>query len=147
MKIIFRIKRSHLQKGQSLVEVAITFTLILMLIAGAFDFGNAYMQYIALRDAAQEGATFGSVYPGNEGAIINRIKTSSSTPIRFESDPNFETPQITFTGQTCAGGVITVTLVYNYQIVMPLIGSIIGRQTIPLTARVTNTILLPELCP
>lgn len=144
MKNKFIIKLTHLQKGQSLVEVAITFTIILMLIAGAFDFGSAYFHYIALRDAAQEGAIYGSVYPGNENAIINRIKTSSDAPINFVIDPNFEEPDITIPGPACTGGVITVKLVYNYQIVMPLVGSIIGYQTIPITAEVTNTILLPK---
>ena len=143
MKNKFRIKRTHLQKGQSLVEVAITFTIILMLIAGAFDFGSAYFHYIALRDAAQEGAIYGSVDPNNKNEIITRIKDSSIAPISFKDDPDFEPPEITIS-KTCTGGVITVKLVYNYQIVMPLVGSIIGRQTIPITAEVTNTILLPK---
>ena len=155
MKQTFRFKNFHQPKGQSLVEVAIAFTIILMLIAGAFDLGSAYYYYIALRDAAQEGAIFGSVcevptenphvnIKCSTNDIINRIKISSNSPIDFENDLNFMEPSITFQGEACTGGEISVKLVYNYQIVMPLIGSILDTDYIPLTAEVTNTILLPR---
>lgn len=147
MKSQIHKKRIYLEKGQSLVEMALTLTIVLTLIAGAFDFGFAFFRYVELRDAAQEGAIFGSVFPGDEAAIINRIRTSSTLSTILLNSLDFVNPlesDITITGAACTGSEITVRLVHHYQLTMPFIGAIIGSQTIPLTAQVTNTILLPE---
>jgi Flp pilus assembly protein TadG len=137
-------KPSFKQRGQSLVEMALSMMIIMMLLAGAVDFGIAYFDYVALRDAAQEGAVYGSVCPGNTANIIQRIKQSSTAPINFALDGNFQPPQIIVTGAGGTGDTITVNLQYNYQLSMPLIGGIIGTQVIPLRASVTNTILLGD---
>ena len=46
------------QRGQSLVELAISLMIILWLLAGAIDFGIGFFSYVAIRDAAQEGALY-----------------------------------------------------------------------------------------
>ncbi len=138
---------SQSEKGQSLVEVAITLTVIITLLAGAFDLGTAFFHFVALRDAAQEGAVYGAINPTDLSGIESRVRQSSSEPINFISDPEFQEPLISVAGSPCAGGAITVTLTYNYQISMPFLGSILGSQTIPLTASVTNTILSPACSP
>lgn len=129
-----------------MVEVAISLVLILTLLAGTFDLGSAYFNYIALRDAAQEGAVYGSIHPEDTVGIVQRIRRSSTSPIDFGAgqDPRFEDPQIEITGSPCAGGAVTVTLYYNYELSMPFIGAILGTQVIPLHASVTNTILQPS---
>jgi Flp pilus assembly protein TadG len=134
------------QRGQSLVEVAISLTIILTLLAGGFDLGFAFFDYIALRDAAQEGALYGSIHPTDTAGITARIQQSSTKPIKLATDPNLEAPVITTTIKACSGGAITVRLRYNYHLTMPFIGALIGRQTIPLTATVSDTILQPK-CP
>ncbi|MBI4732264.1 MAG: pilus assembly protein [Chloroflexi bacterium] len=138
---------SQSEKGQSLVEVAITLTVIIILLAGAFDLGTAFFYSVALRDAAQEGAVYGAINPTDTSGIEGRIRQSSSEPINFLSDPKLREPEITISGTACAGGAITVTLIYDYQISMPFLGSILNSQTIPLKASVTNTILTPACSP
>ena len=54
-------KKNDFERGQSLVEFAISLVIILWLLAGAVEFGIALFQYIQLRDAAQEGALYGSI--------------------------------------------------------------------------------------
>ncbi|MFC1996195.1 TadE/TadG family type IV pilus assembly protein [Chloroflexota bacterium] len=49
------------ERGQSLVELAISMTVLLILLAGLVDLGRAFFTYITLRDAAQEGASYASV--------------------------------------------------------------------------------------
>lgn len=138
------------EKGQSLVELSLTMVLILTLLAGAVDLGSAFFDYIALRDAAQEGALYGSINPTDTSGIILHIQQSSTAPIDFANDPNFHTPVITITGAACAGGAtngeIKVNVSYTYHLTMPFIGVILGRQTIDLSAHVTDTILTPK-CP
>jgi Flp pilus assembly protein TadG len=136
------------ERGQSLVEFAISLTAILILLAGAVDFGIALFHYIAMRDAAQEGALFGSMNPDNNAGIIDRAANSSgSTGLIGNLYASGDlTIAITYSGAHCEGNGITVTLVYNYPITMPFIGGFIGSNTIRLTASETDTILTP-VCP
>lgn len=148
------------RRGQSLIEFALALTAILILIAGAVDLGSAFFGYIAIRDAAQEGALYGSIAavqdldndgvydpgePLNTAAIISRVRQSSNKPVNL-TDTSKVTVSVSATNPPCAGGGITVQVIYNYQLTMPLIGAVIGSQTIPVRASVTNTILRPA-CP
>lgn len=135
--------KNHLEKGQSLVEFAITLTLIITLLAGVVDFGRAFFIYVELRDAAQEGALYGSMNPTDTSGIINRVKSASDTPVDLANDPNITVPNPIIVVNPCEGNSIEVQVQYTYQISMPYIGGIIGTQTIPLTASATDTILTP----
>lgn len=53
--------RNNREQGQSLVELALSLVMLLTLLAGLIDLGRGFFTYIALRDAAQEGATYASV--------------------------------------------------------------------------------------
>ena len=68
------------ERGQSLVELALSLTLILILLSGAVSFGMAYFSYVAIADAAQEGALYGSFDPANIAAIRLRVRTASTSP-------------------------------------------------------------------
>lgn len=130
------------EKGQSLVELALTLPIILTLLAGAVDLGMAFFSYVSLRDAAQEGALYGSLNPTDSSGIVSRVRQSSSSPVNL-SDVSNVTVNISTTGGACRGEAITVTVSYNYRLSMPFIGPILGSTTIPITARVTDTILNP----
>jgi Flp pilus assembly protein TadG len=131
------------ERGQSLVELSISLVILLYLLSGAVEFGIAFFQFVQLRDAVQEGALYASMNPGpsNEPNIFARIRGASDSPI----DLNTLTPVITYSGAACEGNSVTVTLTYNHQIFMPFMSEIIGP-SIPLVARVTDTILSP-VCP
>src|SRR3990172_12278533 len=60
-------------RGQSLVEFAISLTFMLILLSGAVYFGIGLFYYIAMRDAAQEGALYGSMNPADAGGIQTRV--------------------------------------------------------------------------
>ena len=136
-----------LERGQSLVEFAISLTVIMMLLAGAVEFGIALFQFVQLRDAAQEGALYGSIHPDNLASIEERVKAASQSPIDLQNDPNV-TITINFPdgSPNCEGKGIKVDVSYPHQIGMPFIGPIIGSNTISLNASVTDTILTP-VCP
>lgn len=69
------------ERGQSLVELAVSFVFIMFLLAGAVEFGLAFYQFTQLRDAAQEGALYGSVCPDHRLEIESRARNSSSSPL------------------------------------------------------------------
>ena len=152
MKKRHLLQKSKYQRGQSLVELAISLTIILMLLSGAVDFGMAFFSYTAMRDAAQEGALYGSFNPRDIQGIIYRVQKSSSNPVNLSDSTRVTitvtpTNGITYecqgTGPNGTNG-IQVTVHYEYPLVMPFLGAFIGSQTIPLTATVTDTILSPQ---
>ncbi len=92
--------RNRSERGQSLVELAISLTVMLLLLSGAVTFGMALFSYVAMRDAAQEGALWGSFNPYldqnanaaydtgepvNADAICNRVKAASNSPVDMTS--------------------------------------------------------------
>jgi len=131
--------------GQSLVELAISLTLILVLLAGAVDFSIAYFSYSAMQDAAQEGALYGSINPTDEAGIITRVRRASTTPVDLSNEDLVDVV-VTLPGEACEGNEIKVNVIYDYPISMPFIGTYIGSQQITLNASVTDTILQP-VCP
>ena len=63
-------QKARRENGQSLVEMALSMTLLLILLAGVVDLGRAFFTFIALRDAAQEGASYAAVYADANGMEI-----------------------------------------------------------------------------
>ena len=114
------------------------------------EFGLAFFQFVQLRDAAQEGALFGSMDP--LGAVETRVRGASSSPIDL-ADTSKVTVTITAkdknSGNTipvstaCEGDGLEVQVSYNHIIFMPFIPQLIGSNTIPLNATVTDTVLSP----
>jgi len=132
------------ERGQSLVELAISLTVILLLLAGAVDFSIAYFSFAAMQDAAQEGALYGSVNPTDTTGVVTRVRNASSNPVDLSNASLVDVDVVTNPATSpCEGDEITVKVVYDYPISMPFIGTIIGSQYITLTASVTDTILQP----
>lgn len=130
------------ESGQSLVELTISLTILLTLLVGTVEIGIALFQYVQLRDAAQEGAVYGSLNPADTAGIVNHTKASSNTPIDLQNDGNVTiTP--TLDGSPCEGNAIKVAITYPHKISMPFISAIIGSNTIPINVSVTDTILSP----
>lgn len=148
-------KRIKGERGQSLVELGISMLILLYLLAGAVEFGILFFQFVQLRDAAQEGALYGSMNPplsaGDTGritTIIDRAKYSSPTrsPIDLIDDPKVSISVTVPDNQYCEGGSLQVTVSYPHRIIMPFMPQILGRDEIPLSATVVDTILTP-VCP
>jgi Flp pilus assembly protein TadG len=147
------------ERGQSLVELAVSLPVIILLLLGTIDFGMAIFSYSILRDAAQEGAFYGSFNPSNKAEIENRARNISprgedgvfSSPVDLR---NKTLVQVTIKaiGANCQGitnktaNSLQVSVSYRYPMIMPFAGQIIGSNTIALTGRATNIILQPP-CP
>lgn len=135
------------QRGQSLVELAISLMVILMLLMGAIDFGTALFAYVSMRDAAQEGAVYGSIEPDDADGIVSRTIDAANDIIIIEEGDitiSYSDGANLCEGET--GGTphkITVAIVHDHPVTTPLVGAMIGSQTITLRAQVTNTILSP----
>ena len=146
------------ERGQSLVEVAVGFPILLLLLLGTIDFGMAIFSYAMLRDAAQEGAFYGSFNPTNKAEIENRSRNISPRGENeiFSSTVNLKNKDLVQVdvqtiGHACQGTTngetnrMQVTVSYKYPILMPFAGVLLGS-TIPLKGVATNIILQPA-CP
>ena len=146
MKILKR------ERGQSLVELSISLVILLYLLSGAVEFGIAFFQFVQLRDAAQEGALFGSMQPGNAPGIEARIRGASDSPINL-ADTGLVAIDLQIDGQpiadaiaagiACEGHGMEVTVSFDHQIFMPFMPQLLGTSALPLNATVTDTILSP----
>lgn len=143
------------EKGQSLVELAIGFLFLLIVLGAVFDLGSMFYTYVNLRDTSEEGVIYGSYNPTDTTGIISRIHDSAKWPIDAShiTDINvYCCPKsttgvctsgacVTNTNTSCQGQKITVSVRYDYELIMPVIGGFLGWNDIPLNASSTNTIL------
>jgi hypothetical protein len=156
------------EKGQSMVEFAVSAVLIFTLLVAVADFGRAFFTYLTMRDAAQEGAVFGSICPLHTAAIESRVRESSDRPVDL-SDTTHVTVSCIYvydvngdgyidaadTFPACGtitpvpGQGIKVRVVFDdFQITTPLLGSILGSQSLTLRTEVQDTILrIPTIPP
>lgn len=131
------------ERGQSFVELGLSLVFLLILLAAVIDLGWAFFTIIALRDAAQEGATIGSVCPNDQAIIRQRVKAAASDPIDLKklTDPDII---ITTTGSGKSGDDITVEIKYMHEIATPFVGSFLGSQEYALNVNVTDKILTDD---
>jgi Flp pilus assembly protein TadG len=153
-----KIDHKSMSKGQSLVELALSFTLLLLLLGGAVDLGRAFFGFVAVRDAAQEGATFASLKPivitntsttidsdkdgvqdaGDVDAELDyRIRNSSQQPLDLRNAQD-----IVISVENNCPNTVKVTVTYHFRSIMPLMSTIFGSgDYFPIRAEVTQTIL------
>lgn len=133
------------ESGQSLVELALTFTLLLLMLAGTVDLGRGFFTWVALRDAAQEGAAYGSIDPTEQEEDIETRVYDILLMSRAIPDPQANvTVTHQTTGPACLGSTIQVTVEYStFPISMPFLSTAIGRDTLLIRATVRDTILRP----
>jgi hypothetical protein len=124
------------ERGQSLVEVAITLPILILIVMSILDLGRAYYASITLSDAAAEGAAYAALHPSRTVQIIERVADGSNAlvviaPERVSVDSPDPTP----------GRPITVTVQYDYEILTPLVNALVEEGKIEMTAQVVQAII------
>ena len=61
------------EHGQSAVELALTLPMLLLIVLGTLDLGRALFAYVAVTNAAREGARFATDHPTNAAGITQRV--------------------------------------------------------------------------
>lgn len=101
-----RLKRSRKRKsrGQSLVEVAIAFPILIMLLTGVIEFGFILNFYLSLLDATRDAAR---LYSGDDPFLADRVTDDNDfylqTAYMVERvlDPTMTT-QVTLDVESCS---------------------------------------------
>jgi Flp pilus assembly protein TadG len=127
------------QKGQSLVEVAIALPLLILILMGILDLGRAYFTFIALSDAAAEGAAYAAIHPENTAQITARAADNTNGFVVLEP----EMVSVDCNDFT-AGSPITVSVTFDYQLLTPIVGTLIPDSRITMHATVVQSIVSGE---
>lgn len=137
--------------GQALVEMAISFIILILILSGVVDLGRAFFTYVALQNAAGEGAYYGSAFPFNvtsadeddpnniEYRTLNEVPEGLSQVIGWDPDETVVTVTAPNPGRN-PGTPITVVVEAPFEFIGPLT-ALIGWSEITLRADATQTIL------
>ncbi len=154
------------ERGQSFMELAVSIVFLLILLAAVIDLGWAYYQMTALRDTAQEAASYGTMCPDITGPldnsqnpppnkIVQRLLWSTTAPL---NPKDFKKIEVTFTDMDgnaldlsnsatkLKGNQVHVSVEIDHHIVTPFVSTFIGTTVYPLKADVTDTIMVED-CP
>lgn len=149
---LHRIKKNlHNSTGQSLVEFAIILPILLLLLLAAFDVGRMYFAFVAIQNAAGEGALYAAINPkcitaadGPECANPNNAfyRAQKESPAG-NVDWNRVTVEVSpsDTSTLHEGDPVTIFIHYKYDILTPLISPMFPDGKLTLTARGVQDVL------
>lgn len=132
------------EQGQSLVEMALSFLILMLMFSAMVDLGRAFFTYISLTDAAQEGGSYAAMDPTNETEIISRVHQTTNAPVDLTG------ATVVVAGSTCAGftsglsNSIKVTVTYTLQFISPFANTLLPGGQLVMGASSTNTIIRPQ---
>ena len=112
-------KRMTLQSGQDLVEYAIIFPILFVMLMGIFDLGRVMYYYSTLTNVAREGARYGAVHPDDIPGISTAVCHLSIGLDLGCPNPTAETLNVTKLNDD---NYIQVSLTYKFSPVTPVIG-------------------------
>ncbi len=143
------------QRGQGLAEFALVAPILLLIFAAAADFGRAFYAYVAIENAAKEGAFFGSRAPvcddATGGACLdpNNVTWRVRSELKQQGVRNPDGSELTPTivcktplgvprasVTDCIGGdIYEVGVVYPFKLLTPILGTIIGDLNLQTASR------------
>lgn len=119
------------EKGQSLLEFAILLPILLIILAGVLDLGRLYYAYVAVTDAAAEGAAYASIHPNASDAEIAERAVEASTGLVDLA--TYGTVEV-MRPALAAGQPVTVAVTFDYTLATPIIQAFFPDGQIPLRA-------------
>jgi Flp pilus assembly protein TadG len=109
------------EKGQSLVEFALTLPVLILLLFGIVDFGRIFHAYLTIDHAGREAARAASI--GKDAATITSIAVNQGSSIGLKTKHvNVSTGS--------SGTNATITIHYPITFLTPMIGKIVGPLTL-----------------
>jgi hypothetical protein len=144
------------EHGQSMVELALTITMLMVLLAGTIDLGRAFFTWLAMRDAAQEGASYASINPSSANLVCPATSTeqickriwANLGQVVHDADAVVNVT-VGYSGLHCLSADpnnpnnITILIDYtNFKLTMPFLGIFVGN-TIPIRSTINDTIIAP----
>ncbi|MGQ9583919.1 MAG: TadE/TadG family type IV pilus assembly protein [Anaerolineae bacterium] len=127
-----RRSRANRERGQSLVEMALAFPILLLILAAIIDAGRAIDAYISITNAVREGARYGAKYPTRVDTIKLRVANEANgtgTNIT-RVDLTVDNVSVSYpNGSHRGGNPIRVAVDYDFPL---FFGGIVGLPTLHL---------------
>jgi hypothetical protein len=153
-----RIERA--ESGQSLVEMAVSMVILVMLLSGVLDLGRLYFTYVALEDAVGEAALYLAIHPncaeetvdcpGTHNARWRAEHAVGYSLINWDGD---RAPVVTpisdetlFCGTPIfrVGATVTVNIDYDFYLLSPLVPAHVPVNPIPIRLTATQTVIAED---
>jgi Flp pilus assembly protein TadG len=134
-------------RGQGLVEFALIFPILILVIVAVFDVGRLVFAYNTITNAAREATRFGIVDQTAtliQGEAINQGTslglTNADVVVEF---CNPITNVCTTTKPTNLDALVKVRVSYAWRAITPIIGNLIGPKTITADSRMVIERVFP----
>ena len=132
--------RTSNQRGQAVIELALTLPLLLVVVFGIIDFGFMFQRYEAVTNAAREGARLGVLADYTAAEAQNRAldylvssglngpirACGTGTVVRNSRCAQMTTSTVPVVGSTPAKTVDQVTVIVEYDHQYQFVGPILG---------------------
>jgi len=128
------------ERGANLVEFALVLPLLLLMLVGIADLGRAFTTYIAITNAAREGARFASKLPYSESSIEDAVITEAANSGVALTVEEIEIDNLNGDG----GEPITVSIAHDFPLIL---GGLVGLPGGSITLRKRSTMVIFGLEP
>ena len=135
-------------RGQALVEFALVFPVLLLILMGLFDFGRAIVAYNTISEAARNGARVSIVNqtPADICAVAAGRAVGLGLPTTCAANPAAVGIYVSAStgGSSCTAinCVQSVKATYQFRAITPIIGAFIG----PITLSATSSVPVESTC-
>ena len=140
-----------IERGQSLVETALGMLFVFIFFLGMLDLARVYFISVALEDSASDAVLFLSLFPNcyNEtvgGACAGKMNAEYRAKNAASGDLNWENVTYDYTRPTPwrVGDIVSVELVYQLDLLTPVVSQIATGAELTLTAEATQTIVAED---
>lgn len=122
------------QRGQALVETALSLTVLLLVMAAVLEFGRVFAAYMTILSASREGARLGIVGATDQevtDAVLDRAAVLDESRVQVSISP--------VQGSRVRGEPLTVSVTYSVDIIFPVMSQVLPNP-LPLVASTTMRI-------
>ena len=142
---MIRRRRSRQGSGQSLVEFALIFPIVIILLIAIFDLGRLVFAYNDITNAARQGARTAIINQGGTAAEDRVIQMGTSLGLNAA---DVDITYIEFDGTACPtpktlACQVVVTVSFDWAPITPVIGNIVGPMTVTATSQLPIERIFP----
>ena len=136
-------KGRHSERGQALIETAITLPILLLLMVGIFEVGRAYQHWQVLTNAAREGARFSvtpNSVPATSAAMVRQYMLDGQLSQYAAAAVNVDkNATITVNGTNVGASQVTVDYPFTFIMLQPVANLVVTGSPAgaPITMRAT----------
>jgi Flp pilus assembly protein TadG len=121
------------ERGQAMLETAMTLPLVLVVCVGIFEFGRAYQTWQILTNAAREGARL-AVLPGstvtNVQDRVRQYLTSGEVSNPSSANVAVTTGSVPMGSATVPSSIVTVSYPYSFIVLQPVVRLLVSTSNV-----------------